>query len=178
MLKKAYDEGNQAALGLFGIKEAGLGGFLGGGAKMLAQQYFGQPFTAAKQLAAGTIRKPGGLWHGALWPSIPKNGPWYGKVAPWLQRAGTAYTGYQMLDAARGTGGDPMEGRLSNMLSAAGQGLGMAYGMPVGGLIGANLATQAGSSLGKHLGRALGSSPDLCSCRSRFNPYASPSPSQ
>jgi hypothetical protein len=162
MLGDAYKAGSLAALERFGIKEAGWAGDTAG---FMRRQLVGEPITAAKQLAAGTIGKPGGLLHGMLWPTVPKDN-WFGrkfpyvnpnKLFPWMQRANTLFTGYQMMNDALGKSGDPNEGRLTNMLTTAGTGLGAAIGYPVGGMIGGGLLTSGGAWLGKHLGRALGS---------------------
>lgn len=79
-------------------------------------------------------------------------GVWAGR----LQNVGLpAYHAYKALQGE----GDPNEGRLTNALSAVGQGLGNAYGLPIAGMLGAPYIGRAGAFVGKQLGRFLGSKP-------------------
>ncbi len=170
MLRDAYTNGTKAAYNAFGIKEAGIGSTLlnagkslGGTAstigKGVLRGLIGQPKLLAKQLREGTVLKPGGILHGQLWPDIGPNLNPMERLWNLGIRGSTLYAGYNALDALRGSGGDPNEGRLTNALSSAGRSLGMTYGFPAGGLIGGSIGTTGGQYVGKQLGHLLGSKP-------------------
>jgi hypothetical protein len=92
-------------------------------------------------------------WKNVLWPTLPGH-----PVLSRLGQAGSVLSALPILSALRG-GGDPNEGRLSNLLGAAGGALGAAYGFPSVGILGAPMLARAGTSLGHGLGHLLGSRP-------------------
>ena len=149
MLREAHDAGAAAALARFRVKEAGLLGV----AKDIGRGLVGDPLQVARE-GAKTFA-PGGLlhWKNVLWPTIPGR-----PVLSRLGQAGTVLSALPMLSALRG-GGDPSEGRLSNVLGAAGGALGTAYGFPAAGVLGGSMLARAGTSLGHGLGHLLGSRP-------------------
>jgi hypothetical protein len=154
MLKAAYESGAQQALQHYGLKEAGIGNTLLGAGKNLGgslkRMAIGRPGEALDQLLTRKITQPGGMWHKQLWPSIE---PGESKFWPYVQRAATLMAGLDTLQA--GLLGDPNESRVTNILSAAGSGLGSLYGYPAGGLVGGALGGWAGRAIGKRLGRAI-----------------------
>ncbi len=154
MLKSAHDAGVAAALERFQIRTA------------LATAW--DPSASfGTQVARGIIGHPDVLWQKGMKaftdPSSgfhPRNVFWPGGPSPgkWLGRAGTVMSALPVASALLGSG-DPHEGRLTNMLSAAGGALGSAYGFAGGGLIGGGLLGRAGTGLGKGIGHLLGSKP-------------------
>lgn len=99
---------------------------------------------------------PGGmLSHENIWWPSTRGLVGKEKIMPWLQRAGTLATPFQLMSAAR----DPNDGALSNTLSAAGSIAGTMYGMPALGLLGSSALSNAGARLGRGIGHALGSRP-------------------
>lgn len=158
MLKEANLAGRAAALAQFGLKTAD-------GPPIPMSQRFKNWGNAGLNMLVGSPRQtyqqgwktfePGGNLHvnNVLWPTIEGS-----KAQTYLGRAGTVMGALPLINAARGHG-DPNEGRLSNVLSAAGSFLGNSYGFPAGGIIGASALGGVGASVGKHLGHFLGSRP-------------------
>jgi len=149
MLREAHDAGAAAALARFRVKEAGLLGV----AKDFGRGLVGDPLRVARE-GARTFAPGGALhWENVLWPRIPGH-----PVLSGLGQASTVLSALPVLSALRG-GGDPNEGRLSNVLGAAGGALGTAYGFPAAGVLGGSMLARAGTSLGHGLGHLLGSRP-------------------
>ena len=170
MLREAHQQGVQAALATYGVKEALDIKTILQGAKALA---IGSPIEAGKQLIKGKAFRPGGLLNlrENFWPSIPKTGPWYHKAGPWAQRAFmTGLPAYGVIQAARGKDGDPNEGRLSNALGALGSAAGFGLGFPALGVFGSPYVAAAGQHLGRGLGHLLGSHPSAAT--QDATPYA------
>lgn len=182
-INQAYLLGLANAASMYGVKLAfnldGLKAQALGLGKDMATQAIGSPGKAYQQYQAGTLFHPeeGMLHHSkTLWPpmhpSLPTPSPGEAPHTPWAQiknrasQAGVwanrlqnvglpAYHAYKALQGE----GDPNEGRLTNALSAVGQGLGNAYGLPIAGMLGAPYIGRAGAFVGKQLGRFLGSKP-------------------
>lgn len=179
MLKTAYDEGYQAALARYGVKEAGVFDWLkrvgtewGAQATDIATRRTGravfQPGGALHELKSSLVGsptavlegkklfQPGGMLHhsNVFWPTTGH------PVSKWGQRIfGTILPAYGVYKTMTGEYGDPNEGRLTNVLGAVGGALGSAYGYPLFGMLGGGLASDLGRGLGKSVGRMLGSSP-------------------
>jgi len=150
MLREAHEAGVAAALARFRVKEAGR---IMGLAKDIGRGLIGDPLQVARE-GAKTFAPGGTLhWENVLWPKIPGR-----PVLSRLGQAGTVLSALPVLSALRG-GGDPNNGRLSNVLGAAGGALGAAYGFPAAGVLGGSMLARAGKSLGHGLGHLLGSRP-------------------
>ena len=149
MLRAAHGAGAAAALARFHVKEAGLLGV----AKDIGRGMVGEPLRVALE-GAKTFAPGGALhWKNVLWPTIPGRPVW-SRVG----QAATVLSALPVLSALRG-GGDPNEGRLSNVLGTAGGALGTAYGLPAAGVLGGSMLGRAGTSLGHGFGHLLGSRP-------------------
>jgi len=158
MLKEAHRAGHAAALEHFGLKVAE-------GPPVPMSQRFKNWGNTGLNMLIGSPKQtyqqgwdtfaPGGNLHykNVLWPTVAGS-----KTQTYLGRAGTVMGALPVIQALRGRG-DPNEGRLSNMLGAAGNFLGSSYGFPAGGIIGSSILGHAGASLGKHVGHFLGSRP-------------------
>ena len=157
-LYAAHQQGVQAALTNFGVKEAG---WLTSTRKFIvgeAPEVFNTiRRKGLKEGLGGLFKKDQLLHHGnVFWPTMPGH-----PVKTWMGRAfGTILPGIGIAQALRGQG-DPNEGTLSNVLSTAGQAAGYAYGAPVLGMLGAPFLASAGHRVGKSVGRILGSHPAL-----------------
>jgi hypothetical protein len=163
MLQEAHRAGQHAALQRFGLKTADMGPTkpapipLSTRAKnfggMMARGLVGHPIETLQQ-GMGAFNPGGHLSaENVWWPKIPGS-----PVMQTLGRAANVMSFLPVMSAARGHG-DPNEGRLSNVLSAAGSAVGNAYGFPLGGVIGSMGLSRAGASLGRHVGHFLGSRP-------------------
>ena len=165
MIRQAHDAGVAAALARYGVKEAAIPwGKVWGGAKNVLNQgrkiLIGEPEHLLQGRKAfqgeGPFSAKNIFWPTHHDPTTKKFQP----VATWMGRGfNTLLPAYGVYQAATGQGGDPNEGRLTNALSALGQGLGGAYGYGIGGMIGGGLGANTGASAGAGLGRMLGSRP-------------------
>lgn len=170
MLKAAYETGCLEAMKHFKVKtglatawdpNAGFGA-------QVARGIIGHPDVLMREGLKAFKDPTSGFHHNNVWwPQGPSPGKWLG-------RAGTVMSALPVASAVLG-GGDPREGRLTNMLSAAGGAVGSAYGFPAGGLLGGSLLGAAGSHLGKGLGHLLGSKPRPqapAQAPQQLNPYS------
>lgn len=155
-LHEAHAEGFNAALARFGVKQAGLLPMwhpqAGLGTQVL-RSLIGHPDVIMKE-GLKPFRSGGPLSLGRMfWPGKDVHA-----VPRWLGRASTMLSALPLIDAFRG-GGDPNEGRGSNMLGHIGGTLGSIYGGQALGMVGAPLVGALGAGVGKTLGRAFGSRP-------------------
>ena len=172
-LRNAYDDGVAAALARYGVKEAAIPwDKIWGGTKAeldyARRMFIGQPEELLKGrriFEAPHAKNPaGGLlnWRNVFWPTIKNDA---GKT-DWLQTTmgrgfGSVLPAYGIYQAAKGTYGDPNEGRLANTLGAIGGGLAGSFAYPIGGIVGGGAAMELGSGIGKGIGHLMGSRPTM-----------------
>lgn len=151
MLDKAYIKGQADAMERYKIAGPVMD-WLGGAAHGAKNFLVGDLPTLKnfrEQYSAGTLRKPGGMFHGAFWPTHPN------PALKWLNRAGIwGYPAYEAYKALKGEG-DPTKSTAEKVMGAAGSAVGGALGYPLGGLLGGGMFMDVGRRLGEGAGKIM-----------------------